>query len=381
MRQGAARAKKGSLGIADTVPVYAQISHHSARLAGESTHRFFTEASTFLRSELTADLFYNIDGPTIHYDVYNIESEAMGAKLLWEEGQVPAVDARNPLLRSIDAFDSLDPVKTGTAGRMPYVLEMNARLKDMGLAPKVRFTGLFTLAANLVGLEELICAIVAAPERVHKLMHFLTYEIVAPWITCQRESIGSREPATGSDALASPPLISVEMVREFCLKYIQELEKLLGGIRLAGLWGESSVRDPRELLAIKVAGSPGSIQVLDPDVTALGPAFFRNYAEETGASLVMGIDANLVGSGTVGDIEARASRFIEEGGKAGRFVLFINDIPYNAPPRNVHAVVSVARGYSADPSQTCYIRTPQTAQDRSSLTVADALRAADTLVG
>jgi hypothetical protein len=198
---------------------------------------------------------------------------------------------------------------------------------------------------------------------------------------CQRENIGSREPATGSDALASPPLISVEMVSEFCLKYIQELEKLLGGIRLAGLWGESSVRDPRELLAIKVAGSPGSIQVLDPDVTALGPAFFRTYAEQTGVSLVMGMDAGLVGSGTVGDIEARASRFIEEGGKTGRFVLFINDVPYNTPPEHVHAVVSVARGYRADPSQTCYVRTPRMALDRSSLTVAEALRAAAALVG
>ena len=381
LRQGAARTRKGSVGVADTVPVYAQISHHSARLAGESTHDFFTEAKTFLRSELAADLFYGIDGPTIHYDVYNIESEAMGAKLLWEEGQIPAVDPRNPLLHTIDAFDSLGRFTMGMAGRMPYVLEMNARLKDMGLAPKVRFTGLFTLAANLVGLEELMCAIISAPERVHKLMHFLTHEIVAPWIVCQRESIGSREPATGSDALASPPLLSIAMVGEFCLKYIQELEKLLGGIRLAGLWGESSVRDPRELLAIKVAGSPGSIQVLDPDVTALGPALFRAYADQTGASLVMGIDAALVGSGTVGDIKARASRFIEEGGKNGRFVLFINDVPYNTPPEHVHAVVSVARGYQADPSQTCYIRTPQLAQDRSLLTITEALRAAAALVG
>jgi uroporphyrinogen-III decarboxylase len=339
LQAGMARNKKGALGVADTIPVYAQISHHSAKLVGESSHRFFTEAKTFLRSEIAADLFYCIDGPTIHYDFYNIESEAIGAKLLWEPGQVPAVDTRRPLLRSIDDFESLSPLKTGTAGRMPYVLEMNARLSDMGLAPKVRFTGLFTLAANLVGLEELIYAIAITPEKVHALMHFLTHEIVAPWFTCQRNAIGGRETATGSDALASPPLISVDMVREFCLKYIQELEKLLGGIRLAGLWGESSVRDPKELLAIKVAGAPGSIQVLDPDVTAIGPSYFRAYAEQIGASLVMGMDANLIGSGTVAEIEERATRFIEEGGTAGRFVLFINDVPFNTPPENVHAVV------------------------------------------
>ncbi len=70
--EGAARIRKASQGIADRVPVYAQMSHHSARLAGESTIDFFTDAETFLRCELAADVFYKIDAPTIHYDVYNI---------------------------------------------------------------------------------------------------------------------------------------------------------------------------------------------------------------------------------------------------------------------------------------------------------------------
>jgi len=375
LREGSARARHGLQGLADRVPVYAQMSHHSARLVGESTRGFFSDARTFLRSELAADLFYGMDGPTIHYDVYNIEAEALGAKLLWGEGQIPAIDPRNPLLDSLDAFERLGPVKIGKAGRMPYVLEMNARLMDMGLDPKVRFTGLFTLAANLVGLEELMRAIMIEPARVHALMRFLTREIVAPWIACQRDRCGRKETATGSDALASPPLISTEMVREFCLGYIRELEDLVGGIRLAGLWGESAIPEPRELLDIKVAGSPGSIQVLDPDVTRLGPAFFRAYAQETGVSLVMGLDANLVGSAPVADIESRARRFIEEGGRGGRFVLFINDIPYDTPPENVQAVVSAAREYRADPPTGCYVRKTSARRDSPGLTMEEALRA------
>ena len=374
------RVKQGGQGLADMVPIYSQISHHSARITGESTIGFFTDARKFLRAELATDLFYDIDGPTIHYDVYNIEAEALGARLLWQEGQVPAVDPRNPLLGSIDALDTLPVVKAGAAGRMPYVLEMNARLKDMGLAPKIRFTGLFTLAANLIGLEELLLAILDCPDRVHRLMHHLTHEVVAPWILCQRERSGTRETATGSDALASPPLTSVPMVREFCLAYVQELEKLVGGVRLAGLWGESAIREPKELLDLKLAGSPGSIQVLDPDVTALGPSFFRRYAEETGASLVMGLDASLVGLGRETEIACRAASFIEEAGSRGRFVLFINDIPYDAPVENVRAVVRTARAYVADPGRGQYIRSPRAPGDPA-LTVADALRAVAPLTG
>ena len=57
LHEGIARARKGSIGLADRVPVYAQMSQHSARIMGESMTGFFTDARTFLRSELAADLW------------------------------------------------------------------------------------------------------------------------------------------------------------------------------------------------------------------------------------------------------------------------------------------------------------------------------------
>ncbi|NQU11335.1 hypothetical protein HQ590_11120, partial [bacterium] len=283
-------------------------------------------------------------------------AEALGAPLVWNEDEIPAIDPNRYLLQSVADYRRLRPVATGQAGRMPFVLEINDRLADLGLAPKIRFTGLFSLAASLVGLQELILTAVTQPEEVHGLMRFLTHEIVAPWIVCQRERAGVKGTATGSDALASPPLASVPMIREFCVRYIQELESTVGGIRLAGLWGESRVANPRDLLDIKVAGSPGSIQVLDPDVTVLGPAFFREYADRANLDLVMGLDANLVCAGPVTAIVARCRRFIEEGGPRGRFMLFTNDIPFDTPPEHVQAVVATARDYHPDPTGTRYVR-------------------------
>lgn len=357
LHEGMRRIKEGTSSVADRVPVYAQMSHHSARLAGKPTQQFFTHAETFLECQLAADQFYGIDGPTIHYDVYNIEAEALGAKLLWKEKEIPSVDTQNALLQSVDGWQSLRPVKFGAVGRMPYVLEINRRLMDLGLSPKIRFTGLFTLAANLLGLTNLILAIMTEPEKVHRLLSFLSDEVVAPWIKCQRADCGRNEIATGSDALASPPILSLELVREYCLKYIKRLEKQVGDIRLAGLWGESSLSDPSQLLDIKREGSPTNIQVLDPDVTALGPAFFRRYADQTRVALVMGLDAHLICEGPVSEIKARARRFIEEGGSSGRFILFINDIPYDTPSEHVHAVVAVAREYQRDAGGARYVRT------------------------
>ncbi len=341
LRDGMARMKLAATGKADCIPVYAQMSHHSAKLAGESTRRFFTDAQTFVRCQLHADDFYQLDSPTIHYDCYNIEAEAMGAPLLWEPDQCPEVDPARPLLSSAGACKSLARIRMGEAGRMPFVLEMNRILADLGVPPKPRFCGVFTLAAKLMGFERLLEALIVEPDAVHGLMTFLTDEVLAPWIACQRERCGCNETATGADALASPPVLAPPLIEEFCLAYVRRLERLVGKIRLAGLWGERHLREPRALLDIKRAGCPTQLQALDPDVTALGPDCFKRYADETGMAVVMGIDATLIESGPAGDLEARARRFIDAAARDGRFVLYMNDVPFDAPPEHVHAVVRV----------------------------------------
>jgi uroporphyrinogen-III decarboxylase len=345
MIKGMERIKKAGEGKPDCVPVYAQMSHHSARIAGEKTYNFYTDAETFLRCELQADEFYGLDAPTIHYDCYNIEAEALGAKLVYPENEAPMVDPQKPLMRSIDDLEALRMGTMGRTGRMPFVLGINERLADVGLSPKIRFCGIFTLSAKLMGYEDLIVAIRNQPTKVHRLMQFLTDEVAAEWILCQREHAGVKTVATGSEALASPPLLALDMVEEFSLQYIKRLEKNIGDIRLAGLWGEGFTDDPTRLLDIKREGAPGMIQVCDPDVSELGPTFFKRYADAHDTGLIMGLDAHLVRSGPVSEIKSRARRFIDEAGLDGRFILFINDIPYDTPFEHVQAVVSVAHEF------------------------------------
>jgi hypothetical protein len=344
-REGLARMKKAQTGVPDRVPVYAQMAHHSAGLAGETTYDFFTNAEIFLRCELFAGEFYGFDAPTISYDCYNIEAEAIGAQLLLNEDEVPEVNPEKPLLNSVNDFIKLKLPKPGKDGRMPYVLEINDRLMDVGLDPKIRFCGIFTLVCKILGYENLIVAIDSQPEHVHNLMFFLTDEVLAPWIACQREKSGVNATATGSEAFASPPLVTLDILEEFCIKYFKRLEDLVGGIRLAGVWGESEMKDPEKLLDIKRDGSKGMIQACDPDVSVLGPAFYKEYADKNDVGLIMGLDAGLIQAGPVSEIKARAKWFIEEAGRQGRFVLFINDIPYDTSPENVHTVVSVARDH------------------------------------
>lgn len=345
MREGLERMKAASKGMPDRVPVYAQMSHHAARLVGESTYRFYTDPQVFLDCELYGDELYGFDAPTIHYDCYNIELEAMGAELIFSENETPAVNPGKPLLHSVNDLSALKRFRMGRDGRMPFVLDINRRLVDLGLDPKVRFCGIFTMSARLLGYERLIGEIIEQPRSVHRMMKFLIDEIIAPWIECQRQHCGRDMTATGSEALASPPLLTLDLIDEFCLQYVRRLERNVGRIRLAGLWGESLVKDPTRLLDMKREFSGGMIQVCDPDATELGPSFFKSYADDHDVGLIMGLDAGVVLNGPVRTIEDRANRFIDEAGMNGRFVLFINDIPYYTPPEHVHTVVSSARAH------------------------------------
>lgn len=345
LRAGMERMATAAIGKADCVPVYAQMSHHSAKLLGESTEKFFTDAETFLKCQINADEFYALDGPTIHYDCYNIEAEALGAKMLWAKDQCPEVDPMHPLLESVDDFKKLKLPNMAKAGRMPFVLEINRRLMDAGLTPKIRFCGLFSLASKLLGFEQTVIACLSNPDGLERLMMFLCDEIVAPWIAYQREQSGYSGTAVGADALASPPMLTPNLTRQFCLQYIQRLEKQLGQIRLAGLWGESLLANPLELLDIKRQGCKDNLQSLDPDVTALGPTYYKEYADQHGMMITMGLDAALICNGPLEAIQARAKKFVAEAGRDGRFILYMNDIPYDTKPEHVHAVVSVAHNH------------------------------------
>ena len=346
MRERLARLKAGVAGKADCIPITAQLRHHAAVLAGASIREFYTNAETFLAAQMVAWERYELDDLSTHFDLYNIEAEALGAPMTWCDGAAPEADPARRLLGSIDEWHTLRPPAMGRAGRMPYALEINDRLMAMGLPAKVRFCGPVTIAAKLMGLDELLIACMTTPEKVHALFAFLCDEVIAPWIACQRERANGDETAGGADAFASPPMMTPPMLREFLVPYVDRLERAVGKVRLAALWGESALADPRGLQDIKRHVYPGMLQALDPDATALGPEVFTRYAREHDMAMAMGIDAGLIEHGPVDAIRERATQFCQAGASTGRFVLFLNDIPAHTPPEHVHAAVEVAHNWT-----------------------------------
>ena len=345
LQRGLNRIEAAYRGEADRVPVFAQIGAHTIRLAGLNISDFFADPDLFVKTHLAVTDYYRLDAPSFYYDLYNIEAEAMGQRLIWLPGMFPEIASGNMLLQGIDGVGGLKAPDPSRDARMPFVIELYKRVFELGIRPQFRFCAPFSLACNIRGMSGLIMDIVSKPEAVHRLFRFLTDEVLAPWITALRKECGGGFTAVGADALASIPITNLSILEEFAFGYIKRLDELVGGIEVRGWWGEMHLDDPGKLLDLKLRAAPSALFAMDPDVYSLGPGVFKEFAARRKRPLVLGIDCSLISRGPLEALVDRVRQYIDEGGPGGPLLLFMNEVPPDCPPEHVHAVVQAVEHY------------------------------------
>ena len=83
----------------------------------------------------------------------------------------------------------------------------------------------------------------------------------------------------------------------------------------------------------------------DPDVAALGPAFYKEYAEQHDVPLVLGVGASFMALSTPKEVRERVRHYVEVGGKNGRFALYLCNLGATTPPENVRAAIEAVHTY------------------------------------
>ena len=256
------------------VVVGAQSNDHSAHLAGVSTHRFFTDADTFVRVQLLVTEYYRFDVLSNFWDVYNIEAEALGQTVVYHPGGIPDTDRTRPLIGTPSDLDRLSPPDPYRSGRMPWVLKINKNYLEMaGKLERVYFTAPFSLAVNIRGYENLVADMFERPKFAHRLFKFLCDDVLSPFLETMRKEADIPDLLMdGRDAWASPPMLNLDMMDEYVVAYTERLRHNLGGNLITrGNWGDAKSRDPERFFSQKCRCSPGSLSVLDPDLYEVGP--------------------------------------------------------------------------------------------------------------
>ena len=331
------------------VIIAAQSIDHSAYLAGVPYQRYFTDARTFAETQLLVSKYYKFDAPNNTWDVYNIEAEALGQKTVYPPDGIPDVDRTQPLIDSPASLDKIQIPDPYTSGRMPWVHSINkAYIELIGRPARIFFCAPFSLAVNIRGYENLIMDILYNPEFAHRLFETLCDKIIAPYVQAMRDEIARPTAlADGNDAWASPPMITLDIMENFVVRYAERLREAVGGkLVTRGNWGDSEGSDPdfaERFWALKLRACPGFISVLDPDLYKVGPIRVKSFAQKHDAYVTAGVDATLLKRGPVEAIIERIKQYIDAMARDGRCAIYLNQIPADTPPEHVHAAVAACR--------------------------------------
>src|SRR5210317_1026071 len=172
------------------IVIGAQSNDHSAHLTGISSKRFFTDAHTFARVQLLVSEYYRVDSPINFWDVYNVEAESLGQKVVYPPCGIPDTDRTRPLIRTPADLDRITPPDPYKSGRLPWLQQVNKNYLEMtGKLERVYFTAPFSLAANIRGYENLVDDMFERPSFVHRLFKFLCDEVLVPHIKAMRSEV------------------------------------------------------------------------------------------------------------------------------------------------------------------------------------------------
>ena len=336
----------------DHVAIGGQINDHSAFLAGVSSELFFTDAEIFTQTQLMVTQYYNLDTLSNFWDVYNVEAEAMGQKIIYYSKGLPDIDRNCFLIAQPSDLDRLQPPDPYTSGRLPWIQQVNKKfLEKTGKLERAYFTAPFSLAANTRGYENLMEDMFLRPAFAHRLFKFICDEVLVPHIEAMRKEVDMPDLLMdGRDAWASPPMITLDMVDEYVVTYAERLRDKTGSNLITrGSWGDAKSRDPERFFSQKTKCTPGSLSVSDPDLYELGPERVKAYADKHNLFMTAGVDAALIQEGPVEAIVDRIKFYIDKMARDGRCMIHLNQIPGDTPVEHVHAAVAACHTYGRFP--------------------------------
>jgi uroporphyrinogen decarboxylase len=197
--------------------------------------------SAQLMADLEVALFKRLrhDGVSISTSLRGV-AEAMGSKVGYPEYGISYLI--EPAINSVDQIESLKVVDPLKDGNLPTLLEAIKLTRD-ALMDEVdvgaAMSGPFSVAASVVGTENLLKWMIKYPKKVHTLM-----DIVAESNNRYIEEVAKLGVSIGfADPVSSTSLISPKQFREFSLpalkKNINKIKEKTGGAPAIHICGKS----------------------------------------------------------------------------------------------------------------------------------------------
>ncbi len=322
-----------AMGRADRVPFVPAIYEHKGALIGKSPSEICRNAE-YLHAGLVKELeTYDPDMLVIGIDVYNVEAEALGCKVVYFEDSNDCPGIVEPIIDSRAALSKLGIPDPDSACRMPVYLEVAGKLYgEIGRNVILRgaVTGPYSMAAELIGAEKFVMLTVEDPDFAREVIEFCARVTVEFGKAFLRRGV---EPII-FDSRATPTLASPRIVKSLVLPvyrdYVLPELKAAGGRFLPLIIGGNTTSIIDDLIAT------GATQFLSDR-----PANLAKWCEKAlaaGVPVRANVDALLVNRGPASAIRRQAVEILKEFHNQPGFLLGCGIVAYDGNPEFVHAI-------------------------------------------
>lgn len=234
------------------------VYEHAAAFLGLSPGKVSRDPELMARAHAEAYLTYGHQPITVGIDVYTIEAEAYGAKVLDPGGkEVPVIGT--PCVESAGDILALGRWDPASGSRFGLAFEAAGMLRSRfpGADIRIPASGPFSIASSLLGLENLLCECLVDPDSVGRALEFLA----AGQIEVLRQAAARGFPVVMFESAATPPLLSPELFHVLELPALRMIAEAAGSIIVDG---ESVPRRPSFVLGGDTEPILESMLSLDP---------------------------------------------------------------------------------------------------------------------
>lgn len=320
---------------ADRIPFVPAIYEHKGALIGRSPSEICRDAD-YLEAGLWKELeTYDTDMLVIGIDVYNVEAEALGCRVVYFEDSNDCPGIVEPIVDGQAALDCLGVPDPTRDGRMPLYLDVARRLqRQLGTSMVLRgaVSGPYSMAAELVGAERFVLLTVDDPAFARRLIEFcarVTVEFAKAFLQCGVEPILFDSRATPT--LASPRVVRTILIPVYRDYVLPEL-KAAGGRFLPLIIGGNTTSIIDDLIAT------GATQFLADRPANLGQWCAR--ARAAGVPVRANVDALLVNRGPARLVRRQAVEILREFHTHPGFLLGCGVVAYDGNPEHVQVIRS-----------------------------------------
>jgi uroporphyrinogen decarboxylase len=310
------------------------ILNHAARVIGVTVKSYATDGNVMGRAHVAAYRRYGQDLITIFADT-GIVAEAMGTKLYYPEDDVPRVE--KPFVAECADLDRLARIDVRKAGRLPvYLRAIRHCVDEVGDEVFVSccYSSPFTTAAGLRGTAQLARDLYRNPQLAKALLD-LSADVACEFAEAVVEAGGI---PVLVDPVATGSILSRRLFEEFALPGNRRVLAHIAAMKLPPI--------------LHICGRTSGI--IDLMAASGAAALSVDVIDLVEAKAKVGDKVCLMGNvrptetllgGTPEQVRAEAEKCLADAGDSPRgFILATGcEVPLNAPPDNVHALIDVAR--------------------------------------